>query len=63
MSNTQVQEGRLIASSRRQRLVYGLNEQKGIHPAARMPLALRPSSHKDRAKKSWATKTVGVGGR
>ncbi|MGD0459513.1 MAG: hypothetical protein ABSC21_17410 [Terriglobia bacterium] len=33
MFNTQVQEGRLIASSPRLRLVYEPPEQKGIHPA------------------------------
>jgi hypothetical protein len=52
MFNTQVQEGRLIASSPRERLVYEPTEQKGIHPAARRPPTQRPLSNKGRAKKS-----------
>ena len=52
MFNTQVQEGRLMASSPRERLVYEPTEQKGIHPAARRPPTRRPSSNKGRAKKS-----------
>jgi len=37
MFNTQVQEGRLIASSPRERLVYEPAEPKGAHSAARRP--------------------------
>ena len=52
MFNTQVQEGRLIASSPRERLVYEPTEQKGFHRAARRPPTRRPSSDKGRDKKS-----------
>jgi poly-gamma-glutamate synthesis protein (capsule biosynthesis protein) len=52
MFNTQVQEGRLIASSPRERLVYEPTEQKGFHPAARRSPTRRPSSNKGREKKS-----------
>ncbi len=52
MFNTQVQEGRLMASSPRERLVYERTEQKGIHPAARKAPTRRPSSNKGREKKS-----------
>jgi poly-gamma-glutamate synthesis protein (capsule biosynthesis protein) len=52
MFNTQVQEGRLMASSPRERLVYEPTEQKGIHPAARRPPRRRPASNKGRKKES-----------
>ena len=52
MFNTQVEEGRLIASSPRERLVYEITEQKGSHPATRRRPTRRPSSHKGSAPKS-----------
>ena len=45
MFNTQVQDGRLIASSPRERLVYERADEKGLHPAARRPRRRRPSSN------------------
>jgi poly-gamma-glutamate synthesis protein (capsule biosynthesis protein) len=44
MFNTQVQAGRLIASSPREPLVYAPAGQKSVHPSARRPTRRRPSS-------------------
>jgi poly-gamma-glutamate synthesis protein (capsule biosynthesis protein) len=52
MFNTQVEGGRLMASSPRERLVYEIPEQKGSHPAARRRPARRPSRHKGSAQRS-----------
>jgi poly-gamma-glutamate synthesis protein (capsule biosynthesis protein) len=60
MFNSQVQGGRVIASSPRERLVHPPTEHKGIHPASRRPPTRRPSSHKRRTKKSRTAKTAGV---
>jgi poly-gamma-glutamate synthesis protein (capsule biosynthesis protein) len=61
--NSQVEGGRVIASSPRERLVYPAAGQKRIHPAARRPPTRRPSSHKSRTKKSRGAKRAGVGTR
>jgi poly-gamma-glutamate synthesis protein (capsule biosynthesis protein) len=50
MFNTRVQEGRLIASSPREPLVYAPIEQKGVHPTARKARRQRPSSDKGSEK-------------
>jgi hypothetical protein len=52
MFNSQVQGGRLIASSPRERLVYARTGQKGIDPAAGHRPTRRPSSRKGRATES-----------
>jgi poly-gamma-glutamate synthesis protein (capsule biosynthesis protein) len=52
MFNSQVQGGRLIASSPRERLVYESTGQKGNRPAAGHRATRRPSSHKGGAKES-----------
>jgi hypothetical protein len=52
MFNTQVQAGRLIASSPRERLVYAPARQKGVHPTARRTTRRRPSSQSGRAQKT-----------
>jgi hypothetical protein len=52
MFNTQVEGGRLMASSPRERLVYEIPEQKGGHLAPRRRPARRPSSHKGSAQRS-----------
>jgi poly-gamma-glutamate synthesis protein (capsule biosynthesis protein) len=52
MFNSRVQGGRVIASSPRERLVYGPTEHKGNHPGAGRRSTRRPSSDQGRAKNS-----------
>jgi len=59
MFNAQVQGGRLMASTPRERLVYASTGAKSRHSAARQRTTRRPSSHKTGAKKPAPAGTGG----